>query len=120
MDKIKIFLSDDSELADYAFIDKCFRSDVLVQIGNELYKPNFYHIVRLTQEYNDSISANEVYEIDNNVVLVEETSKKKIIEAILALHKAKYFNKVKPINLLEEYNSYSTELQKLSNWKQVY
>jgi len=123
MNKLKIFFAEDNEYSEVNSIDGGSRHDVIVQIGEVLYHPAFYHIITLTQEFNDSVKLDKVYEIDNSVILIEEVSKKEIIRAILSLYKAKYFDKVKPIDLNEEYkDSFELfpKLQTLSGWVQVY
>ena len=103
MDKIKIFVAEDTEYTELTSIDKGSRNDVIVQIGNKIFHPIFYHIFTLTQEYNESITKGKIYEIDNALILVEKTSKEEIIRAVLSLYESKFFDKVKPIDLEEEY-----------------
>ncbi len=80
MDKIKIFVAEDTEYTELTSIDKGSRNDVIVQIGNKIFHPIFYHIFTLTQEYNESITKGKIYEIDNALILVEKQAKKKLLE----------------------------------------
>ena len=123
MNKIKIFFADDSEYSEVNSIDGGSRHDVIVQIGDALYHPAFYHIFTLTQEFNRAIDQNQIYDIDNTIILVKEVSKKEIIRTVLSLCESKYFDKVKPIDLQEEYKGsfeLFPKLQTLSGWVQVY
>lgn len=123
MDKIKIFVAEDTEYTELTSIDKGSRNDVIVQIGNKIFHPIFYHIFTLTQEYNESITKGKIYEIDNALILVEKTSKEEIIRAVLSLYESKFFDKVKPIDLEEEYKDSFVlfpKLRTLSGWTQIY
>ncbi len=123
MDKIKIFVAEDTEYTELTSIDKGSRNDVIVQIGNKIFHPIFYHIFTLTQEYNESITKGKIYEIDNALILVEKTSKEEIIRAVLSLYESKFFDKVKPIDLEEEYKESFVlfpKLRTLSGWTQIY
>ena len=123
MNKLKIFFADDSDYSEINSMNGGSRNDVIVQIGDALYHPSFYDIFSVTQDFNRAIALNKVYEIDNALILVKETSKSEIIKAILSLYEAKYFDKVMPIDLKEEYKGsfdLFPALQSLSGWKQVY
>ena len=120
---LHIFFADDSEYTETNSIDGGSRNDVLVQIEDQLYHPSFYDIFSLKQDFDRAIAKNQVYEIDNTIILVKEVSKKEIIRAVLFLYKSKFFDKVKPIDLKEEFQDsfiLFPELQTLSGWKQVY
>lgn len=123
MAELKIYFGDDSEYSEITSLDRGTRRDVLVQIDNNLYHPIFYHLFTLTQEYNEAIEQGNFYEIDNSIILVEKTSKNKIIEAVLSLYKIRYFEKAKPISLEEEFKGsfdLFPESKNLSGWVKIY
>lgn len=123
MNRIKIYVSDDTEYSEITSIDKGSRHDVIVQIKDEIFHPVFYNIFTLAQEYNESVSKGEVYEIDNNIILVEKLSKEEIIKTVLYLYEAKFFDGVKPINLEDEYKDsleMFPKLKTLSGWTRIY
>ena len=120
---LRIFFADDSEYMETNSIDGGSRNDVLVQIKDQLYHPSFYDIFSLKQDFDRAIAKNQVYEIDNTIILVKEVSKKEIIRAVISLYESNFFDKVKPIDLKEEFKDsfiLFPELQTLSGWKQVY
>lgn len=123
MNKIKIFFADDSEYVEETSINNGSRHDVIVQIGDTLYNPAIYCIETLTQEFREAEFNNQIYEIDNALILVKEVNKKEVIRTILFLYKIKYFDGLKPINLEEEYKGsfgLFPNLRDLTGWKQVY
>jgi len=123
MQNLKIFFADDSEYSETVSVANGSRSDVLVQIDDNLYHPTFYDIFALTQEFNESVAAGMVYNIDNNIILVSKTSREEIVKSILYLVNYGYFEKVKTIDLKKEFkDSFQIypHLSDLSGWKLIY
>ncbi len=123
MKKVKIFFADDSEYVEAVSIANGSRSDVLVQLDDELYRPSLYDIFSLTQEFNEAIAANHPYDIDNNIILVPKTSREEIVKAVLYLADTGYFKKVKTIDFSQEFEesfSIFPYLNTLDGWKQIY
>lgn len=123
MSELKIYVADDSEYSESTSIDGGTRSDVIVQINGELFRPIFYDIISLTQEYNESVATGQPYNIDNNIIIVPEVSRQEIIKAVLYLFDKGYFNKAKPIDLLDEFKDSFVlfpNLRDLSGWVQIY
>ena len=120
---LHIFFADDSEYTEINSIDGGSRNDVLVRIEDQFYHPSFYDIFSLKQDFERAIAKNQVYQIDHTIILVKEVSKKEIIRAVISLYESNFFDKVKPIDLKEEFKEgfvLFPELQTLSGWKQVY
>ena len=123
MKNLSIYFSDDDEYAEYACKSNGMRPDVLVAIDGKFFHPMIYDIFTLTQEYNESLNMGKLYEILNNIVLVKEVTKNNIIEIILHLSKKGYFDKVKPVELIEEfYGSFDLfpKLINLEGWIKIY
>jgi len=120
MDKCEIFFSVDSQLIEFDIQEKGWRGDIIVKIGDEIFKPILITPTRLFHEFQQSINQNQIYDIEPNIILVEKTVKKTIINTIIELCNNGYFSKVKPIDLEQEYSLYSRELQEIKNWVKVY
>lgn len=121
--EVKIYFAEDSEYAEETSILNGSRHDVIVQIGNTLYNPAVYQIETLAQEFNEANVKSRIYEIDPALILVGKVSKEEIIKAVVFLHEGKYFDRLKPIDLQEEYGesfSLFPQLSELSGWKRVY
>ena len=119
MNKCEIFFSIDDELTDLDIQEKGWRGDVIVKIGEALFNPTIITLQRLMQEFNDAISQEQVYNIDPNLILVEQTEKRQIIKTLKELFLNGYFNKIKEIDLKKEF-TYCKNLQKIENWIQVF
>ena len=123
MSVLKIYIADGSEYAESTSIDGGTRADVIVQINGKLFRPIFYDIISLTQEYNEAVASGQPYDIDNNIVIVPEVSRQEIIKAVLYLFDKGYFNRVKPIDLLDEFKDSFVLFpnpRDLSGWVQIY
>ena len=97
MNKIKIFFADDSEYVEETSINNGSRHDVIVQIGDTLYNPAIYCIETLTQEFREAEFNNQIYEIDNALILVKEVNKKEVIRTILFLYKIIWKKNIKGV-----------------------
>ena len=123
MDKFKIFLGDDSFYSEQTSIENGSRNDVLVQIENKLYHLSVYNIFTLAQEFNESNSNGQIYNIDNNIILVDNLSKAEIIKTICYLYSNNYFTKTKEIDLEVEFKDSFVlfpQLRAITGWVQIY
>lgn len=120
MKKCEIYFSENDEFLEDIVIEKCWRGDIIVKIDNELFSATAITPERILGEFNNAINDGEIYAIDNNLILVENTKRDTIIATIVALAKNDYFSNTKPIDLKKEYANYCQELQELKNWVQVY
>ena len=122
MDRFKIFLGDDSFYSEQTSIENGSRNDVLVQIENKLYHLSVYNIFALAQEFNESNNNGQVYNIDNNIVLVDNLSKTEIIKTI-CLYSNNYFTRTKEIDLEVEFKDSFVlfpQLRTIKGWVQIY
>ena len=123
MDRFKIFLGDDSFYSEQTSIENGSRNDVLVQIENKLYHLSVYNIFALAQEFNESNNNGQVYNIDNNIVLVDNLSKTEIIKTICCLYSNNYFTRTKEIDLEVEFKDSFVlfpQLRTIKGWVQIY
>lgn len=115
-----IYFSNNDEIIEYDIIEKGWRGDILVEINK-----NFYHLTvitldRLSKEFNDAVAENRIYNIDTNIVLVTETSRRIIIETLLYLIDNGYFINAKPVDLNEFLLDFDKDLQVIESWVKVY
>lgn len=120
MKTCNIFFSVDDSLTELDIIEKGWRGDILVQIENVLFNPTVFTPERLCNEFNNANSKKQVYDIDNNIVLVEKTDRLSIIETLAKLVDLGYFTKVKQVDLKKDFNFTKNALCDLKNWIQVY
>jgi hypothetical protein len=121
MNDCEIFFSEDDELVELYFIEKGWRGDIIVKIGDDLFKPEAITPDRLLSEFNYSIDEGRVYDISPCLILAENVKKETIIKTIAELaRKGYYFGEFKPIDLKKEFSKVFQELQDLKNWVKVY
>ena len=123
MDRFKIFLGDDSFYSEQTSIENGSRNDVLVQIENKLYHLSVYNIFALAQEFNESNNNGQIYNIDNNIILVDNLSNAEIIKAICCLYSNNYFTRTKEIDLEVEFKDSFVlfpQLRTIKGWVQIY
>lgn len=121
MDKCEIYFSRNDELTETEVIEaKGWRGDVLVKIGNKLYNPIPTTPERLLIDFNNDIEMGYAPHFYEGTIIVQDPNRNEIIKVVLSLLKTDFFNKMKPIDLEEEFATCFTELQKLENWVKVY
>jgi hypothetical protein len=98
LQKYKIIIEDESELADYEAINKGYRLDVFVKVEEDYYKLSIYNIVRLQQEFMDEVEEYGSYAVDPNLVLVEEVDSENIKKTIERLFNRGFFQHLKPVD----------------------
>ncbi len=120
MQTCKIFFSIDDDLTELEIIDKGWRGDILVEINGILFNPTVITPERLFNEFNIANAKKQIYDIDNNIVLVEKTDKHSIVKTLIQLVDWGYFSKVKQVNLNKDLCFNNSSLCDLKNWVQVY
>ncbi|MDR0490698.1 MAG: hypothetical protein LBH28_05580 [Oscillospiraceae bacterium] len=95
MQSISIYLSDNSDLAEYEAINKGYRVDVFVKVGNGFFNLRIYTLTRLQQDFETEFEADGFYSVEPNLVLVNDTNRTEIINTINQLQKQKYFEHIK-------------------------
>ena len=111
---IKIYVEDNSEFRQYEANMKEFRYDVYAKIDGNYYNLSFITFNRLKQEVESCFEENEIYDIDNNIVIVKEITNEEIINNILYLKDHQnYFAKTKPCTINNSHIIYElTEVEK--------
>lgn len=97
MEQLKIYFLHDTELSEYEAIQKGYRVDVFVKVGNQYFNLRVFDIIRLQQEFESEIGSKGYYAVEPNLVLVKEANKKEIVNTIRNLYKQKYFEEIKPV-----------------------
>jgi len=98
MQNINIYFSEDSELSECEAVDKGYRVDVYVEVGNNIYNLQVYTLIRLKQDFETEYETCGNYLAEPNLVIVREASKKEIISTIKELQEQEYFSKIKPMD----------------------
>ena len=116
---LKIFFSEDSDLVELEMKQKQWRGDVLVQLGNDLYKVAFITLERLSNEYKISKENDNPY-ILHSMMIVYKIDKQTIIASIVKAYERKMLPAFRKVDLAKEYKHTFPELADISNWVQVY
>lgn len=98
MEKINIYFLYDTELSEFEAIEKGYRLDVFVKIGNDYFNLRVFDIVRLQQEFESEVENEGYFAVEPNLILVKEVNKKEIINTIKSLYKQKYFEEIKSVS----------------------
>lgn len=101
MVRVSIYLSNGSEGIESESISKGFRTDIYVKINKKIFNVRAYTLKRLEQDYNSELDWNGFFSIEPNLILVEDTSKEKIIFVINKLHEQGYFHELKNIEEID-------------------
>lgn len=92
--KYTIIYENDTELAAVEAIERGYRSDVSVKIGEKKYKVCIMSMIRLQQEFAAERQYYGYYCADPNMLLVEDATKEEIEKVIKAAFEEKYFEKL--------------------------
>ena len=92
--KLEIVYEDDTELAEFEAFNKGYRGDVIVKIGNSSYKVYVTSMIRLQQDFEMEIQDSGYYLPEPNMIIVKDTTKQEIEDAIIQMFKCKYFEKI--------------------------
>ena len=74
MSKLSIFYLDNSELKESDSIDRGYRSDIYICINNMFYNLNVYDIVRLKQDFETEYQSYGFFNIEPNVIIVNNVN----------------------------------------------
>ncbi|MGE5405361.1 MAG: hypothetical protein ACM3PP_10550 [Candidatus Saccharibacteria bacterium] len=85
-------MNDETEIA-----EKGYRFGTYVKIGVNFYEVHVYDIVRLQQDFKRELETAGFYDIEPNIILVREVTKKDIEFTVRELCKRGYFDRLKPI-----------------------
>ena len=92
--EFKIIYEDNTELAEFEALNKSYRKDVIVVIGEKRYKLYITSMLRLQQDFE---LAQEVYgycPVEPNILLVNEVTKTEIEKIITKMYHNKYFERL--------------------------
>jgi hypothetical protein len=99
MNMVKIYCTDNSELAEFEASGKGYRSDIFVKTDSgAIYQVYIYDIVRLQQDFETEIESDGYFAIEPNLILVKEVVMSQIRFTIEKLIKQKFFDSLKPID----------------------
>lgn len=87
----------DPDLLEHEAIDKGYRRDVIVGVGQQYYYVAVYTIQRLAQDFETEQESYGYYTPDPNLIFVPEASRRQIVETIRTLHeRTDLFARLKP------------------------
>lgn len=91
---LEIIYEEDTDLAEYEALNKGYRSDIIVKIGNKKYKIYVVSMRRLQQDFETEQEDSGYYLSEPNTILVKETTKKEIEEIIFKMFDCRYFQRL--------------------------
>jgi hypothetical protein len=96
---VKIYCTDNSELAEFEASSKGYRADIYVKTDAvNIYHIYVYEITRLQQDFESEIKSYGFYAIDHNLILVTEVVLSTIKQTVEYLFRQKYFDDLKPMD----------------------
>ncbi len=95
--KIIIYFSEDSDISEYEAINKGYRKDVFVTIEKNIYNLNVYSMNRLQEDFKSEMRNYGYFDVEPNLIILEEVNKEEIIQTIFKLFEQRYFDNIKPI-----------------------
>ena len=91
--ELEISYEDDTELAEWEAWNRGYRQDVIVKIGDKKYKVYVICMVRQRQDFEPEADF-KPYLTEPNTIIVRDTTKEDIENAIRWQYKMKYFEKL--------------------------
>ena len=91
---IKIIFENDTELAEFEAINKGYRNDVIVVIGEKKYRMYITSPVRLQQDFESEQQECGFYMEEPNTLLIKEVSKEEIEKLITEMYQCNYFERL--------------------------
>lgn len=98
---INIYCLDDSEYHDFNSISRGCRFDIYIEYEKNYYQLNFFDTTRLVQDFEAEFNEYGYYNNMPNLIIVNEVSKKIILETIDNLIRSNYFEQIKPIDIIQ-------------------
>ena len=89
----KIIYEDDSELSDFEALNKGYRKDVILLIGQKKIRLYIIDFVRLCQDYEEEMQNEGFYTDEPNTIIVPEVNKTVIEQKISRLYQSGFFSK---------------------------
>lgn len=94
-----VIFEDDSELATFEAINKGYRGDVIVQIGDNAYKVYITSMTRLLQDFEQEVAESGFYLPEHNTIIVQEVTRSEIECTIERLYRCKYFESINALGV---------------------
>ena len=91
---LEIIYEEDTELAEFEALNKGYRRDVIVKLGEKKYKLYITSMVRLQQDFETEYQDAGYYYPEPNIVIVKDVTKKEISETIKKIYNCKYFERL--------------------------
>ena len=92
--EFKIIYEYDTELAEFEALNKGYRNDVTVVIGEKQYKLYITSMIRLQQDFELGQEAYGYCLVEPNILLVNEVTKTEIEKIITKIYENKYFERL--------------------------
>ena len=92
--ELEILYENDTELAEFEALNKGYRNDVIVVIGEKKYKLYITSLFRLQQDFETEQEDSGFYMAEPNMLLVNEVSKKERNRVITDMYRCKYFERL--------------------------
>ncbi|WP_268627741.1 hypothetical protein [Paenibacillus alvei] len=97
MEAYNLYFLDDSERSIWEAESKGYRSDVYVELQDDVFHINVYDQIRLIQDFEEEIKQSGYYQIEPNLILVQSVNEKEILNTINNLIRTDYFQNIKPM-----------------------
>lgn len=88
----KIIYEDDSELSDFEALNKGFRRDVVLLVGQKIIRLYIVDFVRFCQDYEEEMQNDGFYIDEPNTIIVPEVTKTVIEHKISKLYQLGFFS----------------------------
>ena len=91
---LEIIYEDDTELAEFEALNKGYRKDVIIKLGEKKYKVYITSMVRLQQDFEAEYQDTGYYYPEPNMVIVKDVTKEEISGVIQKLYNCKFFERI--------------------------
>ncbi|WP_322923212.1 hypothetical protein [Paenibacillus campi] len=93
---MNVFLLDQSERMHMESSHRGYRNDVYVEYNDHFFHLVAYDIVRLKQDFEHEVAEQGYFNIDVNIILVQQVTTQAIVNTIFKLDQS-FFSKIKPL-----------------------
>lgn len=90
----EIIYKDTSEFAEYEALNREYRADVTVKIGDKMYQVYITTMLRLQQDFETEIQDCGYYIPEPNIIIVKEVTKQEIESIVNKLYRCRYFERL--------------------------
>lgn len=118
-DILEIYFSENDNLSETEAIFRGWRGDIIVKIGDLLYKIQVITPDRLLVDFNSILDSGKAPMFNQPLILVHKTDTASIINIIIKLCETDFFSNIQAIELKKEFKNTFVELQSIDNWCKV-